>query len=88
MYSQLKVHVPERYHEKIKAAVTKDYPVSIKIDLTKDGEQVVLLTPGQLLKIFPPGCLLGPESLLDMSKYKPMVQSHSFLCRFFFNHLW
>ena len=51
MYSQLKVHVPERYHEKIKAAVTKDYPVSIKIDLTKDGEQVVLLTPGQLLKI-------------------------------------
>ena len=51
MYSQLKVHVPEKYHQKIKEAVTKDYPVSIKIDLTKDGEQVVLLTPGQLLKI-------------------------------------
>ena len=51
MYSQLKVHVPERYHEKIKDAVTKDYPVSIKINLTQDGEQIVLVTPGQLLKI-------------------------------------
>ena len=51
MYSQLKVHVPERYHERIKGAVTKDHPLSIKLDLTKDGEQVVLLTPGQLLKI-------------------------------------
>ena len=38
MYTQLKVHVPERYHEKIKAAVTKDHPLSIKIDLTEDGE--------------------------------------------------
>ena len=51
MYSQLKVHVPERYHEKIKDAVTKDYPVSIKINLTQDGEQIVLVTAGQLLKI-------------------------------------
>ena len=51
MYSQLKVYVPERYHEKIQAAVTKEYAVPIKIDLTKDGEQVVLLTPGQSLKI-------------------------------------
>ena len=51
MYSQLKVHVPERYHKKVKAAVTKDHPLSIKIDLTQDGEQVILLTPGQLLKI-------------------------------------
>ena len=51
MYSQLKVHVPERYHEKIKEAVTKDYPVSIKINLTQDGEQIVLVTAGQLLKI-------------------------------------
>ena len=51
MYSQVKVHVPERYHEKIKGTVTKEHHLSIKIDLTKDGEQVVLLTPGQLLKI-------------------------------------
>ena len=51
MYSQLKVHVPEKYHQKIKEAVTKDYPVSIKINLTQDGEQIVLVTAGQLLKI-------------------------------------
>ena len=36
---------------KIKDAVTKDYPVSIKINLTQDGEQIVLVTAGQLLKI-------------------------------------
>ncbi len=51
MYSQHHLHVPEKYHERIKNAVTQDRPLSIKIDLTKGGDNVVLLTPGQVIKI-------------------------------------
>ena len=52
MYTQLKVHVPEKYHEQIKSAVTQGHRVAVKIDLSRDdGEQIILLTPGQLLKI-------------------------------------
>ena len=51
MYSQLKVHVPEKYHEKIKAAVTQEKPLAVKLNLTKEANATLLLTPGQLLKI-------------------------------------
>ena len=51
MYTQRKVHVPEKYHEKIKSAVTQDRPLGVKLDLTKHGEDIILLTPGQLIKI-------------------------------------
>ena len=43
--------MPERYHERIKAAVTQDRPLAVKLDLTTDGEDLVLLTPGQIIKI-------------------------------------
>ena len=48
MYTQLKVHVPEKYHDRIKVAVTQDCPLVVKLDLTKDGYSSVLLTPGQV----------------------------------------
>lgn len=51
MYTTKKVHVPEKYHERIRDAVTQDKPLPVKIDLTSDGEDVIALTPGQLLKI-------------------------------------
>ena len=51
MYSQLKVHVPEKYLEKIKAAVTQEKPLAVKLNLTKEANATLLLTPGQLLKI-------------------------------------
>ena len=51
MYTPQKIHVPEKYHERIKAAVTQDRPLAVKLDLTTDGEDLVLLTPGQIIKI-------------------------------------
>ena len=51
MYSPHRVHVPEKYHEKIKTTVTQDRPLAVKLDLMKDGEDLVLLTPGQVIKI-------------------------------------
>ena len=51
MYTQRKVHVHEKYHERIKSAVTQDRPLGVKLNLTKDGDDVILLTPGQLIKI-------------------------------------
>ena len=51
MYSPRKVHVPERYHEKIKMAVTHDRPLSVKINLQATPEHDVMLTPGQIIKI-------------------------------------
>ena len=51
MYTQFKVHVPERYHERIKTAVTQDKPLGVKLDLTVTGNDTILMTPGQLLKI-------------------------------------
>ena len=48
MYSQQKVHVPEKYHEKIKAAMALDRPLAVTVDLTKNGDTTVLMTPGQI----------------------------------------
>ena len=51
MYTQRKVNVPERYYTRIKSAVTQDRPLPVKLDLTAEGNDIVLLTPGQLIKI-------------------------------------
>ena len=51
MYTQRKVHVPEKYHERIKTALTQDRPLPVKLDLTVEGGDTVLLTRGQVLKI-------------------------------------
>ena len=51
MYTQQKVHVPQKYHERIKAAMTQDRPLSVKLDLQKHGDTTILMTPGQILKM-------------------------------------
>ena len=51
MYSQQKVYVPSKYNDRIKAAMSVDHPLSVKIDLTKDGNTTVLMTSGQILKM-------------------------------------
>ena len=60
-YTPQKVHIPEKYHERIKSAVTQDRSLAVKLDLTKGvggggssragGDATLLLTPGQLIKI-------------------------------------
>ena len=51
MYTQQRGNVHEKYHDRIKTAVTQDKPLAIKIDLTSPGDDVILMTPGQLIKI-------------------------------------
>ena len=51
MYTEQRVHVPSRYHQRIKAAVTQDNPLSVKVDLKTPGEDTILITSGQLIKI-------------------------------------
>ena len=50
MYRPVKVHVPEKVHEKLKSLLVQDKVVPIKIDLI-DGNDVLLLTPGQIIKM-------------------------------------
>ena len=51
MYFHAKVHVPEKFHQRIKNAMTKNRPLSVRIGVTKDGEDVMLLTQGQMNQI-------------------------------------
>ena len=51
MYSQVKVNVPEKFHQRIKNAMTRDRPLAVKLDLRNEGDAIVLLTPGQMIKI-------------------------------------
>ena len=53
MYTPTKVVVPERTHEKLKEAVSRGGPTSIRIELHSDQtpDQTLLLTPGQLTKL-------------------------------------
>ena len=51
MYSQQKVHVPEKYHQRIQAAMTRTQPLLVKLDLRKDGDQTILMTPGQIVRM-------------------------------------
>ena len=50
MYKPVKVHVPEKVHEKLKSLVVQDKVIPIKIDLI-NGDDILLLTPGQILKM-------------------------------------
>ena len=51
MYSQLDVHVPEKYHERIKAALTQDRPLAVKVNLRDEPNATIWVTPGQMIKI-------------------------------------
>ena len=51
MYHPVKLHIPEKYHEHLKKAVATGKKFSIKIDLQKEGEMVVLLTRGQINRL-------------------------------------
>jgi len=46
----VKVHVPRNIHEKLKSLVAQDKIMPVKIDLM-DGDDVLLLTPGQIIKM-------------------------------------
>ena len=50
MYQPVKVHVPQKVHEKIKSLIAQDRGMPIKVDL-QEGDDTLLLTPGQLIKM-------------------------------------
>ena len=51
MYTLTKVYVPEKYHARLKRAITKDRSLTIRIDPSRDGGDEMLLTPGQIIKL-------------------------------------
>lgn len=51
MYTPVKLHVPEKFHQRIKNAITRNRPLSIRIDLSAEGDDIMLLTTGQVMKI-------------------------------------
>ena len=50
MYRPVKVHVPEKVHEKLKSLVAQDKVMPVKISL-EEGDDTLLLTPGQIIKM-------------------------------------
>ena len=50
MYQPVKVHVPQKVHEKIKSLIAQDRGMPVKVDL-QEGDDILLLTPGQLIKM-------------------------------------
>ena len=50
MYQAVKVHVPEKVHEKLKSLIAQNKVMPVKIDL-QEGNDILLLTPGQIIKI-------------------------------------
>ena len=44
------MHVPEKVHEKLKHLVGRDKPMPVKVDI-QEGDDVLLLTPGQMIQI-------------------------------------
>ena len=50
MYKPVKVHIPEKMHERLKSLVAQDKVIPVKIEL-KEGEDTLLLTPGQIIKM-------------------------------------
>ena len=50
MYKPVKVHIPSKVHEKLKSLVAQDRIVPVKIYL-KEGDDLLLLTPGQIIKM-------------------------------------
>ena len=52
LYKPIKVDVPEKVHEKLKLAIRKDRPVSLKVNLqTVDCGHTLLLTRGKIAKL-------------------------------------
>ena len=51
MYQPVELNVPEKYHEQIKEAVSKDKAFSIRINIQQEGKDIILLTKGQIGKI-------------------------------------
>ena len=51
MYRPVKVHVPENVHEKLKSRLAEDKMMPVKIDLMNENDHVLLLTPGQIIKM-------------------------------------
>ena len=51
MYTAVKVHIPEELHGKLQSLVTRDKVMPIKIDLRAGGDDIVLFTPGQIIKM-------------------------------------
>ena len=45
MYRAVKVHVPEKFHEKLKSLIVKDQGIPVKVNL-QEGDDLLLLTPG------------------------------------------
>ena len=50
MYQAVKVHVPEKFHEKLKSLIAKDQGIPVKVNL-QEGDDLLLLTPGQIIKM-------------------------------------
>ena len=50
MYKPVKVHVPQKVHDKLKSLIAQDKAIPIKVDL-QEGEDILLLTPGQIIKM-------------------------------------
>ena len=50
MYREVKMHVPEKVHEKLQHLVGRDKAMPVKVDI-QEGEHILLLTPGQLIQI-------------------------------------
>ena len=50
MYKPVKVHVPQKVHEKLKSLIAQDRAIPIKVNL-QEGDDILLLTPGQLIKM-------------------------------------
>ena len=51
MYSELDVHVPGKYHNKIKSALTQGRPLAVKDSLRDEPNAKIWVTPAQMLKI-------------------------------------
>ena len=50
MYKPVKVHIPPKVHEKLKSLIAQDRAIPIKVNL-QEGNDILLLTPGQLIKM-------------------------------------
>ena len=51
MYQPVNVHIPEKVLEKLKSMIVKDKVMAVKIDLENYGDDTLLLTPGQIIKM-------------------------------------
>ena len=51
MYTEIDVHVPPKYHEKIKSALIQERPLAVKVYLREEPNAKLWVTPGQMLKM-------------------------------------